>query len=293
MRGRGSIVLIVMSLASAGCALLLDGDSFTEGTKANAPPDGGGLSEAAASPFVDASTTDASIDRPADAADSGGGDGDALSSAVLAEGPIAYFRFEESSGSSSANLAPGGRGTCLVSPTSVWGGAGVLGTRAAKLETTESIITISGAITDLGKSYTIELWIRKTDATQGLLVTHADDPFNIGGQITGKNLMWWNDAKVRTETWNKYQLLSYTLMSGGSPIDTWVHVVYGFDATKAVDFTFVDGVQSTGLTNTSNPRPTVSAAIEIGRWKGIVDEVAIYDKALPQDRAAAHRALVP
>ena len=104
--------------------------------------------------------------------------------------------------------------------------------------------------------------------------------------------MWWNDSKVRTETWNKYQLLSYTLMDTGSPVDTWVHVVYGFDAAKMVDFTLVDGVPSTGGASPSN-RPSVSAAIVIGHWQGYLDEVAIYDKALTQERAAAHRALAP
>src|SRR4051812_9334389 len=115
MRALGILSLV----ATSGCSLLLDTNGASE---ADEP---------------------ATVDAGADASPDAGAAG-VYRSLVLSDGPVAYFRFEETSGATCKNEVPGSTVSCAYPASGiVRGGAGAFGA-AVCFENRDALVTFIG-----------------------------------------------------------------------------------------------------------------------------------------------------
>ncbi|HZP93335.1 MAG TPA: LamG domain-containing protein [Burkholderiales bacterium] len=204
---------------------------------------------------------------------------------VQADAPVAYWRFGEASGTTAADSSGNGNtGTYQGSPT--------LGTRGGIAADQNGCILLNGS----------SQYVTANDAAS----------LDVGDTVTVEALIKLAATGSRYEIVNKgtnaYQLRLNTdgtldfakagvaiIVSGTVKItDTskWHHVV----ATKsgATSKLYLDGADVTGtvtnqtLIDTNDPVTVGRAVGAVDYFNGAIDEVAIYNKALPAYRVAAH-----
>lgn len=207
--------------------------------------------------------------------------------AVKSDGPIAHFRFEESSGTVCKDSASVPSTPCVFSVDGIFFGAtGIGGGKAVRL-TPSGQVTLIPSIEDMSKSFTVEFWIwidePSFDAGPGVFLFGSYAPTN------GVHAWLTSEVKLRTETFANGTFLAYTL----SPVagSGWHHVAHGFDAASDHEFTYFDGTLCEGgaqQADAGGVRPTVSTPLTMGGWAGGLDELAIYDKPLAANRVLAH-----
>lgn len=206
--------------------------------------------------------------------------------AVLADGPVGYWRLGETSGKALDEMSNGGAGVYNGGVTR--GVPGALATErdlAAEFDGTDDYVSIpDNNALDVGDSYTLEAWVRRgavLGTTQRFLHKGAGAPsFGFGGN-------------------NKLVLIPGG--PGATPLATstmaitdqaWHHVVAAKSGASAR--IYVDGVDATApgtnSTSTSN-----ASALNIGRsangsgyFSGAIDEVAIYPAPLGRERVETH-----
>jgi len=260
-------------LASA-CSLFADLDGLAGGASAEADAgrDGGPL------PF-DATTAEAS--KP-DAACTG-----ALCTsygrAVMADAPIAYFRFDDASGAQANDVV----GSSILATLSA--GARPTGDGTLHFDTAAATLTLTGRVVTGAKApFTVESWLRMDAALP------SDSPFDAmdfpgdGAKRTGMWLVM-DGATFRTETWAAGNHLFYAATTTTVVPATWYHVVVGYSADADRDFLYVNGVPAASagpVKAGARIEPTVPA--RFGGMVGSVDDVAVYAAALSPARIAAH-----
>jgi hypothetical protein len=208
---------------------------------------------------------------------------------VLADNPIAYYRFEETSGttatdtSGNSNSGTYTNGVLLDQPS-----ARNLG-RAARFDGVDDFVgtprTVSG-------NFTLELWITTTA------------PSLSGGQAYEGNGLLWSDVGGAADDFVLAMLnsgLSFftgnpdVSVTAGAPINDgrWHHLVATRTQGGNVEI-FVDGV-SRGTATTNNNPLTGNPSIVIGGntldsryFGGLIDEVAYYPSVLSAARIRAH-----
>ena len=226
----------------------------------------------------------------------------AYAQAVLAAKPLAYWRLNESAGQQATDATGNNRhGThetgvlfYLEGPDSpAFSGENTIN-RAAHYAGGRTKIDLK----DLGPTYSVELWFWNGLANEARSVTAylvsrgadgdneaAGDHLGIGGTFAAQGkLLFFNGNKRGT------------ILSGNTVIEpkTWNHVVYVRDGKKAT--AYLNG----------NPQPELSGEAEVGHdeyvmalyaggrndnrfnLEGRLDEVAVYDRALSGEEAAAH-----
>jgi hypothetical protein len=267
---------------AVACSLFTDTSGFSGGGNgADAS-----LSDGAPA-TLDASAGDAPYDGPADRAEAGGGKS-AYESAVVADGPIAYFHFEETESAVCADQFA--TLSCVYSGAGiVHGVSGISGT-GVRLSTTSDAVVVTPKSPDLSLPYTIELWMQLDagSASPGQQLFRIEDFAPSRSGLRAELFM--DTGGFRTEMWSSGVHLTYTLASGPLTGSAWHHVVVGYDPKTQTDFTYVDGTASSGgnVALDASARPVVSKPLTFGAWTGSLDELAIYDKALPPDRIVAH-----
>jgi hypothetical protein len=272
--------------ASAACV-------DTSGLSGDARDAGGDAAEA------DAGPTDASADAPpvdADAASDGGLDaGSRYRTAVLADNPIAYFRMGDPA------PADGGIGHLRdeITPTrgSIPGGSPIFGEPGALLADPDTAIRFQGTDWfDLGDNFgfpgtaafTIELWIKPTSGTFGHAFTKQQrSPPKMGYAI------WSQTGNITFERYVADTGL-YAGTNNVAPVGTWSYVVALYDG--AAISLYVNGELVAGPTADTRllPAHTAPALIAIASpgndspLDGSLDEIAIYDRALPVAAIFSH-----
>jgi hypothetical protein len=242
----------------------------------SAPPPGGdaGLEEA------DAAAPDASA---------------AYASAVLADGPVAYWRLGEKAGTSVARDETGKHDAqydgCMLGAPGI-----VAGDTAASFAADASSIVLPIGLDFAGTApFTIEAWINPAASQQVFRHAFTQIWFDTKGRqgflLLIDSGMYAFERSVDGS--NESRVVAPVAARTGA----FSHVVATYDgATMRL---YVDG-STMGTSPDRRALPATDAPMYISASgthqqviKGVMDEVAVYDKALPEARVKAHFAAAP
>ena len=215
---------------------------------------------------------------------------------VLADAPIHYYRFEETATSQpAADLGtPGGRNGTFT-------GGITLGQATAPLELGRAarFNGASGTFVNLGNfhpgnSTTIEAWVQ-------LDPTAANNPgyYVVVARWDGSYELDFAPGDVPNLV-VKNQVNAFGLVAAPAPLarGQWHHLVGVYDSgvmTLYLNGAFASSVPLAGTLRNGGPVPdrvligaTRDGSNSSFQWKGLIDEVAIYSRALSADRVLAH-----
>lgn len=286
MRARSFLVLL--ALGASACTFLFPLDE----PDAGAPDAGGGAD--AASDSATASDTAAAESAAPDAATDAPNEGSRLPypAEVLADKPVLYLRFGEKTGTAARDE------TQQRSPT--YGGEAKLGAKGAILNDPDTAATFTGAATSTvvippgldfpgTAPFSVEVWALET--------TPNDFGWAVDHQVYGAGRNGWGLRFAKTllsfERWADNNLTS---VQSPSPLvnGKYQHIVATFDGTVAV--LYVDGTlaQTSPSSTLMHPMTTGWSAgsqncgCATANFTGSLDELAVYDRALPATRVLAH-----
>jgi hypothetical protein len=219
----------------------------------------------------------------------GGGATADYSAEVLADNPLAYWRFGEAAGPAALDASGSGRDGTYVGGVTL-GEPGLLaGDSAARFDGMNDEMS-AGEIFNFAGSvpFTIELWIK------------PDDIDSLGALVSkygwdGSNYFGW----LLTESSNvangvRFRRTGSSLLEGTALVaDEFNHVVVTFDGVTQL--LFINGVEAgsragNALVDLGKDPFRVGRAANWASYAGVIDEVAIYGTALPPARIEAHRA---
>ena len=226
----------------------------------------------------------------------------AYATAVLADRPLLYYRFEEAGGGIAYDASTNGFHGAYANVAHATTLGPLLG-HAAVFNGTNSNVTVP-ALTKLGlgttyHQVTIEAWIKVNTFVnpEGLECIYNHDGWSLGSMHTHVN---------RGSRWgfglngNSPSAEMYVGSPGPFSPNTWYHLAAVYDAdAKRLD-RYVNGQLITNITY-SAAVPVNLGAAHIGAWNGnsrffngLIDELAIYGRVLTPDRITAHyQAAVP
>lgn len=212
---------------------------------------------------------------------------------VLSDHPLAYWRFDETSGATATNLGSflttlnGTYSNVALGQTSAFAGldtaAGFNGSNSQVL-----IPYAGGALAISGSNpFTVELWFNAINTTRGDLFTYKDGASDFG-------IHWSSNTARRINTWHN----GYLSFSGATDLatNTWYDMVFTRASGGAVTVYINGSVYETatdtlGLASTNgaiigsnfNTYPTPALV-----FNGRIDEVAFYNYALSPAQALTH-----
>ncbi len=268
--------LLGMALLFAGCAPLIDWDSL----KGTGSGDGGASGDAGATGYAQQ---------------------------VLSDGPIAYFRLDDAVGATNAaDVAPGGP-SARVSPAGVrFQAQGLVhgdSDTAAYFDASQGgNIVVGGTTLEFqgNHSFTLELWMEPDHPDAATNYTRILSAEENPGDTTK-----WAGFYVGTFPY-PMPGISFSLWAGGKTVCNAVddqalpsgpiHVAAVYDATQAQVSLWLNGTQYGASPCTPNlaemMAPFTIGGSSVGGpfYWGTLDEVAVYDSALPAARIQAHYA---
>jgi hypothetical protein len=208
---------------------------------------------------------------------------------VLADAPVAYYRFEEVAGTSALDSSGNGNtGTYTNGPLLAQAGQPQLGLAVSFDGIDDHVVTPRTVATN----FTLELWLRTTATSLA------------GTQAFEGNGLVWSDVGGTANDFVLAALNDRAAFFTGNPDTTvigttqindglWHHVVSTRTMGGATQL-YVDAVlQATGTTNGS-PLDALAEIIVAANtldsryFEGLVDEVAYYTTVLPPARIQAH-----
>lgn len=274
----------------AGCSLFtsledFDGDGTGEADAAT--PDGlATANDSGTTPGTDGSA-DADASAPTTPSET-------YRAAVLADQPIAYFRFEETSGTSLKDETNGHTGTAFGSPTLT--ASGLFGpTDGIELPAdSKAHVRVDGTDVRFAGSmskFTVEAWVFPTKFQDYQWIASTEEPF---APRSGWSIFASSTATASYEAWAT-ELRALYLSAKPLVLGKWQHVVFTYNGIVLTGY--VDGVkvQTTEYTTTmpdigqltfgcrlinGNPSECLQG------WK--LDEIALYSDALTVQRVKAH-----
>ena len=219
-----------------------------------------------------------------------GGRGLSYAQAVLADGPVGYWRLQETSGTVAADSSGNGNPGTYAGGFTL-GETGPFGTETGVLfNGTSGYVTVpSASVLQLTSPFTLEIWASVSSlGISNTYVLDKDDDYAI---IFG---------------YSTYDYAFYSLATG-SPSDStttipisdtnWHYIVITYDGTTMVGY--LDSEQkfsvSATFTCTTTTTPltiacTDSSGSYTNSFAGALAECAVYDKALSATQVAAHYA---
>ncbi len=223
-------------------------------------------------------------------------------SEVLADGPLAYYRLNESVTTPTFDTIVNS-GTLGAAVNGIYSGSvthpvsGILPANgAASANGTILSVAYNAGLNPAG-AFTIEAWLKPSVAngagvlTCALASMHAASPrtgWLIYQSDTGWNFRMYNGVDTAT---------TISITGGGAPVaGNWYHLVVSFDGTTAR--MYVNGVAGPSAAPAAFVQNSDSAFNIASRsdgafgWNGTADEVAFYPSALSASDAAAHNAAV-
>ena len=215
----------------------------------------------------------------------GGDPNSAYGAVVSADSPVAFYRFDDPSDSNFAKDSIGLHNANITSPGVQLGSPGLRG--GAATFDGSGVLDVGDAFDFAGKQpFTLELWVRPKGAqVQGQLIHKRDEsatPFK------GYILYGDNNGTSHFEAWG----VDLSAYSSDVLASTFSHVVVtvSYASGKGNATLFVNAKPSPqgGFDNTLDLADT-PAHLRFGNvFTGVLDEIALYDKALPTDRILAH-----
>lgn len=225
----------------------------------------------------------------------GGGGGGAYSAQVLLDTPLAYWKVDETSGTSAADSSGNGRNATYTNGPTL-GATSLLSDGSGKA---------LGIATGSGQCVTIAsaAWMNVAALTVECIVKFTAGVDNASGDAVvsrlTSNLDWLLyrqlDGTLKASVWNnsgtRFDAISPAALTNG----TTYHVAFTFDGTNLKLYINGSAVATTACSGTV---ATLSDPIEIGRYSAstatspaaVIDEVAIYGSGLSAVRVAAHAA---
>jgi len=226
---------------------------------------------------------------------------------ILAQGPLAYWRFNDSVSSPVLDLAQnlgslGAAGNgAYTAPHGVPGALpGNPAATAARFDGTsaQSVTVPFNAGLNPAAPFSVEGWFKpawavppsgQSSLAAAISSVHIADPRSgwlIYQSVDGWNVRFYNQAGTAT---------SLSITGGGAPdTNTWYHLALTYDGTTAT--LYVNGVSAaSGAPTGYVPNPdgafTIGARSDTGfPWAGDADEVACYTTALSEAQVQAHYA---
>jgi hypothetical protein len=207
---------------------------------------------------------------------------------VMQDGPIAYFRFEEQSGTSCKNEVAESPVQCTYTTGPFTLGAPGISGSSVNLGSTEARIDITIPSPLNGTTpFSVEAWVNVHGFGSSLVRNAVDSSTSTR---TGQWVYWDTQKRIVTETWSEGTHLFYTTSSSPQPLGEFVHIVYMYSDTEEQDVLYVDGVRGVGERLSDKVPTQLKMSLVWGGFTGLLDEVALYRKVLSPERIAAHYA---
>ena len=210
-------------------------------------------------------------------------------STVLADGPAAFWRLGETSGTTAADSAGSTPGTYTNAPT--LGVAGLLpadpASRAVDLDGVNDYVRVADAASlRLTSTISIEAWVRpRSLPAAGGYASLVSKP--------GAYQLRFNANRIEFSVWQGTARRSVLAPADAVPAGAAAHVVAVYDG--AAQRIYVNGTQVASVARTGAIDSTTEA-LRIGTYSGtaqfyagVVDEVAVYAAPLSAARVQAHR----
>ena len=217
----------------------------------------------------------------------------AYRNAVLGDGAVAYYEFEEASGGVANDSAGADNNGAFVGGTVLNQTGGPVGLgRSVSFNGTDARVRVpDSAIFDLGTgAFSIEVWYRASVTTRGDLITYkgtgGDFGIHSGSQTVNTTSLYHNLYRIQNAAvnpaggaWNHL-----VAVRSGTTISMYVNGVLSQSATDAEGMNITNDllIGSNHDGNPSNP---------LLLFNGNIDEVAIYPSALTAGQIANHFAL--
>ncbi len=216
-------------------------------------------------------------------------------SAVLADGPAAYWRLDEATGSQAADASGHGKSGTYSSTGVTRGVAGALTgdpDTAASFDGASGAVAVTGVGNFTGTSaFSAEAWVNPSAF-----------PANVWGRILSQennaaNAPGWSlyvDSSTGTLSATRANAAGADWVGGSTalPLNKWSHVVLTYDGSTLRLYLNGQPLQTVPSTR---GLPTSSAALEVAGsfgagqfFSGRVDEPAVYSKALSAGQVLAH-----
>lgn len=209
---------------------------------------------------------------------------------VAADGPVSYWRLDETSGTTAADVQGANNGTYTNSPTLGQSGAlAASANKAVQLDGVNDYVNVPHNASLDPNSITVEAWAKSNGATwnqSGWLVSKRDK-FVLHPDLGTTTMRWYIQ---RGAGW---QSVSYSLPD----IQRWHHYVGVYNASTGYQALYVDGRLVASATYTAANLISSTKALSIGAddptqfsryGNGWIDEVAVYSGALSAARVLAH-----
>lgn len=218
----------------------------------------------------------------------------AYADAVIAAGPVAYWRLGETSGTTAADSSGNGRAGTYIGGVTL-GQAGALsdGNKAASFDGVDDVVDVTNAAVRLAGELTVEAWINPA-----IVNTGSDSTIARCG--IGSDLMWWlalrADGALQSGHYDGAAFQIVATAGGVITTGQWRHVVVTRAADGKTYKFYVDGALVSSSATTTTPVAAGAQTTQIGKsatqqFNGALDEVAIYARALTAAEIADHYAL--
>jgi hypothetical protein len=276
-------------LTAAACTDLAGLDDLRFGAGAGGMP---AVTSASTGGAGSPSTGGASTQGAGGAGQGGSGGGGALSdyaAEVMADAPRAYWRLGDPSGTVAADASGNGHhGSYLGRPKQGVPGA-IAGDTAVSFDGIDDVVSVTGSVFAIEGTapFSVELWLKREDEGSGILGRNVwtGGPDELDGFMVALS----GNGSLRVQRENAQ------LYPTAPPIGTFFHLVVTYDGAELR--VFIDGMQAqSGSSTAAVTGLGLSVPLLIGNvsdwshFRGTLDEVALYDKALPAARIQAHHA---
>jgi len=208
---------------------------------------------------------------------------------VLADNPIGYWRFEETSGSTVTDSSGKGHSGSYLGGVALNQPGAVNGSLAAGFDGSDDEVDITTGASALSPArLTVEAWAKSKTSTWNTYgyIASKRNSYLISPTQGSKSLsfrVWTGSSTVNVLDWTP---------AASFDISQWHHYAGSFDGTT-LRF-YVDGSQVATLPASGNAAAD-TGPLFIGRDDGFtrwgsayIDEVAVYNSALPANRILAH-----
>lgn len=219
--------------------------------------------------------------------------------AVLADSPFAYWRFNETTGTVAEDQTANNRdATHVSSPTLGVAGATRDGDRAVQFGSGADYAMVGSTLNFSAAAYTVEGWYKTTQATSGVLLigmrpSNGDSGnFSFELQPNG-TLRYYHDGNVGQQS--IYSPLAYNDGAYHHFVATYAGGTASLYVDKVLVGTRTGGANTGEGSNIKIGRLGVASAPTAEQFEGSLDELAVYDYALSAQRIAVHfdAAMVP
>lgn len=284
---RSSVIAVAISIACAGCSLfLLDGLNTDEPAANEAgAPDASGGGDDGPGPTSNDGSTDGSAESstPVD---------DVYGAAVKLDAPIGWWRLDDAAGSTTAKEATGKSADATIA-----GVGGLVFAQPGATSRGTAFVFDGTAQLELGDAfdfpspqpYSFEAWVKPA------LPQNDTDFHSIISKITYTQVhtvngrwLYYNQStpRIALEEWNTDTSYLVAGANKAFAAGKFTYVVVTFDGKIARSY--LDGELQESFTTLGTFEGN-DVIFKWGEgWKGALDELAVYDKALDPARIAAH-----